>query len=202
MYSPESILQFWFNGVTDQTIIKSNQPPFNQWFSAKPEFDQQIHDQFCQVYQDAKNDKLKQWEETPSGKLALIILFDQFSRNMFRGKPQMYSTDAQALKLTWSLMAAKEDTKLMLIERFFVYMPLMHAENIYDQQRSLDSFIQLVMDCEGINPKNVSYYKTQLHYAKHHHEIIAKFGRFPTRNAILSRESTAEETLFLSRASG
>jgi uncharacterized protein (DUF924 family) len=126
---------------------------------------------------------LGHWQETPLAALALVIVLDQFPRNMFRGTSRSFSSDALALSVARGLIDRGFDRSLSKIERTFACLPFMHAENLAAQRRSLSLF-------QGLDPENIEY-------AKRHDEIIARFGRFPHRNSVLARESSAEETEFL-----
>jgi uncharacterized protein (DUF924 family) len=120
--------------------------------------------------------------------LARILLYDQFPRNMFRGTPRAFATDALARETTAYLLRTQGDRQLRPVERLFVYLPLMHSEDLTDQRQSVSLFQQLVQDDPLVD---------SVSYALRHREIIARFGRFPHRNAILGRSSTPEEIEFL-----
>lgn len=130
------------------------------------------------------------WQAASRSGLALVILLDQFPRNMFRGTPQAFATDALAREVATHLIQADCDRQLLPIERAFVYMPFMHSETLADQQSSVELFQQLAQERE---------YLSFVTYAIQHLEVIERFGRFPHRNAILSRPSTPEETAFLTQ---
>jgi len=129
---------------------------------------------------------LGRWQTTPLAALALVIVLDQFPRNMFRGTPRSFSSDVLALAAARSLVDRDFDRLLSKSERAFAYLPFMHAEDLPAQRRSLSLF-------QVLDPENIEY-------AKRHYEIIARFGRFPHRNAVLARESSAEEREFLKQA--
>lgn len=193
------ILDFWFNGVDDKTFIDRKAAPFNKWFTKNADFDRQIKDRF-------ENDVLKggrgeymSWTNTACGALALVILCDQFSRNIYRNTPQMFATDSLALEATCKTIRQEIDENFSLIERAFLYMPLMHAEDCTVQNMSVQCFEDLVEECKIKNPRNVSYYMYSLDYAHRHFTIIENFGRFPHRNVILGRISTPQELAFLSK---
>jgi uncharacterized protein (DUF924 family) len=128
---------------------------------------------------------LEQWQSTPLAALALVVVLDQFSRNMFRGTPRAFAGDLAALAAAASIIERGFDRLLSAQERTFVYMPFEHAEDLAAQNRSLALF-------GALDPNDMEY-------ARRHHEIIARFGRFPHRNAVLGRESTPEEIEFLKR---
>ncbi len=126
---------------------------------------------------------LEQWRSTPLAALALVVVLDQFSRNMFRGTPRAFAGDPAALAAATVALERGFDRLLSPAERIFMYLPFEHAEDLAAQHRSLALF-------EALDPND-------LEYARRHHEIIARFGRFPHRNAVLGRESTPEEIEFL-----
>jgi len=130
--------------------------------------------------------ELEQWRSTPLAALALVVVLDQFSRNMFRGSPGAFAGDPAALAAAAGAIERGFDRLLSAQERTFVYMPFEHAEDLEAQRRSLALF-------EALDPNDMEY-------ARRHHEIIARFGRFPHRNAVLGRESTPEEIEFLKRS--
>ncbi len=130
------------------------------------------------------------WSDTPRGCLAQIILIDQFSRNIYRDSPEAWSADDVALSFTKCALARSDDAALNHDERKFLYMPLMHSEVLTGQERCVALFRQLAE--EGVEDSELA-----LEFAIRHHEIIEQFGRFPHRNQILGRESTADEIAFL-----
>ena len=193
----DHILQFWFHSITDATTINKKSPPVSLWFNGGRKFDDEIRAKFLADYQKAKAGEFKNWELTARGRLALVILFDQFSRNMFRNTPQAFESDALALGLTQRSIKDGKDRELTLIERVFLYMPLMHAESLAPQEEGVATFESLVAESRQKSPQNTSYFEENLIYARGHRDVIARFGRFPHRNAALGRASTPEEVEFL-----
>lgn len=172
--SHQDILDFWF--------AKENKP---KWFVADNDFDQLIINKFADIHKKASNGELSSWTESSETILALIIVLDQFSRNMFRGSHLSFANDKKALEHTKEALSKEFDKKLASDDlRHFLYMPLMHSENMDDQILSVKLF---------------SFLPHILPYAQQHMEVIQKFGRFPTRNKALNRESTSEEIRFLQR---
>jgi uncharacterized protein (DUF924 family) len=176
-YSNE-IIDFWFSEEVKP-----------KWFIQDPEFDQQITEKFLDLYEEAKQAFLESTnpdfeEKTPEDFLAKIILFDQFPRNMFRGDKRAYETDFYARMLSSIAILRLQHTHLDPEKRKFIYMPLMHAEAIQAQHSSVMLFEE--MEDEEF-----------LKWARHHRDIIVRFGRFPHRNEILGRESTEREREFL-----
>jgi uncharacterized protein (DUF924 family)/putative heme iron utilization protein len=172
----EEILEFWFS--------EQVRP---MWFKATKEFDSKLRTLFMSTWQFAAANRLATWESFPQGALALVIVLDQFPLNMFRGRPESYSTEADARRVAESAIAQGFDQKLNNTQKAFLYMPFMHSEDLADQQRSVKFF-----EAAGI--------ENNLKWARHHHDIIRRFGRFPHRNAILGRESTIAESEYLNSA--
>lgn len=182
----DDILSFWFGEPrNDQQYYDERR---KLWFAADPLVDQDITNQFLGDYERAATQELKEWTVTPRSALACILLYDQFPRNMFRGTPRAFATDVLAREITSYFLSTQEDRQLRSAERLFVYLPLMHSEELTDQQRSVALFQQLARDDPLVD---------SVSYAIRHREIIAQFGRFPHRNAILGRLSTPEEIEFL-----
>ena len=190
------ILAFWFEGLNDQSVIQDS-PAAKKWFKKDFKFDAEIKERFEEEIINASCGKYREWEASMRGRLALIILFDQFSRNIYRNSPRAFESDPLALNLTLRSLKERTDKDLSLIERTFLYMPLMHSENFTDQEFSVKYFGDLVGDSRAVSPQNVPYYEYSLDYARRHRDIIKQFGRFPHRNQILRRPSTKEELAFL-----
>lgn len=197
MNSIQAILDFWFEGVDDTTPIETKKNPFKKWFLTDPAFDQEIRKRFQGDLINAAAGQYQDWEATPQGILALILLFDQFSRNMYRNTPKMHAFDPLACRLCLSLLKCHQDQDLPLIYRLFAYMTLMHAEDAEKQQLSVQQFKQLVEESKIKNPSNTHYYFYSLDCAKRHCATIERFSRFPHRNRILGRTSTPQELEFL-----
>jgi len=193
----QEILAYWFEGATDETPIDRNAFPFKKWFAKSPAIDSEIRKKFEVDLRRAEQGEYKSWELSPEGRLALILLFDQFSRNMYRDTPKMFATDPLALALSLSSITEALDRQLSLIEREFFYMPLMHSEQLEIQKLSLKCFQDLIAESRIKNQRNTAYYEYTGGFAQRHHDTIARFGRFPHRNIILNRPSTMEELEFL-----
>lgn len=170
-FVPTDILNFWY-GI-------ENKP---KWFIKDSAFDREIAEKFLSYYEEAAKGNLDYWQGSFEGSLALIILLDQFPRNMFREQPKSFATDAKALSITKAIIESGTDKNVQTDYKHFLYMPLMHSENLADQKLSIELF---------------NYDSNTHNYAKKHMEIIKKFSRFPHRNGILSRASTKEEIRFL-----
>ncbi len=188
----EAVLDFWFGEIRDGYPIEDRD---KLWWMGGPEVDRQIKGHFGKLVRDAANDLCESWKKTPRGRLALILLLDQFPRNIFRGTANAFAYDQQALSVCLDGLALGQDRKLATIERCFFYMPLEHSENLQHQNRCVHLFSELANSAKPERRKRMREY---LGYAEQHRQIIERFGRFPHRNAILNRTSTPEESLFLS----
>ena len=181
----EEILTFWFDEIRDEPAYFEEYAP--RWFVQNADFDRQIVQRFQTDYELAVQGQLAHWTETARGGLALILVLDQFPRNMFRNDPRAFATDPLAQQIAEQMLDAGLDRQLRLVERYFVYVPFMHSENRAHQQRSVQLFQQLV--------EERAYFDTP--YVVRHQEVIDRFGRFPHRNTVLGRVSTPEELEFL-----
>ncbi len=175
--SPQTVLDFWFQEASPR-----------QWFVKDETFDRMIYERFFETYRQGAAGHFDEWTKTPEGALALVIVLDQFSRNLFRNSAQAFATDAKALGIAKAAIRVGADQHLHSpVQRKFLYMPFMHAENLQDQDAGLVLFEQL-KDTQTLD------------YARHHRAIIARFGRFPHRNSDLKRPSSPEEIAFLKQA--
>lgn len=152
------------------------------------EFDAEIRRRFLTTLQCARAGALDAWRQAPRSSLALVIVLDQFSRNVFRDSPEAFSADPTALSIARNMLAAGWDLRLTPLERGFVYLPFEHSEALPDQDEALRCFADL-----RPFPETADLYT----WAERHHRVIARFGRFPHRNAILGRPNTPEEDAFL-----
>ncbi len=171
----DEILRFWFDDIDH-----------SRWFVKDPKFDRELEQRFGELLQRAKQDQLDGWCETPRGHLALIILLDQFSRNIYRDKPASFEADAKALALTLRGVEDGIDKELSLEARSFFCLPLRHAEDLEMQKLGLAKTHELNREGYGTDK-----------YARNHLELIERFGRFPHRNEILGRPNTPEEEEYL-----
>ncbi len=171
----DDVLRFWFeeNGR-------------DQWFGKDEAFDDEIRTRFGEAAHQARDGKLERWVEAPRSCLALIILIDQFSRNLYRDSPLAWSADVHALAITKLALEKGYDAELNSHEKAFLYMPLMHSEVLANQERCVELVEKLADGGDEFNRDNYEF-------AVRHRDIIAQFGRFPHRNEVLGRESTAEE---------
>jgi len=184
--SIDDVLDFWFQPGDGPGFEQSKQ----NWFAKDDAFDQQIVDKFAADYERAAAGELDDWMGSAKGCLALLLLLDQFSRNMFRGSPKAFTADPKARAIADHAVAQGFDKSYGPQERFFFYLPFEHSEDITDQNRCLE----LVREIPGAMEEEGNY-----KWAAAHHVIIERFGRFPHRNAVLGRESTDEELEFLTQ---
>ena len=155
-----------------------------RWYKRDDAFDASVRERFLALWHKAVAGELSSWETTDDGALALVILLDQFPRNMFRGDPKAFSSDAQALEVAHRALARGADKRIEAPLLQFLYLPFMHSEYLADQSRCVDLF-RTTADTEN------------LRYAEEHADIIRRFGRFPHRNRALRRTTTPEEQAFL-----
>ncbi len=177
----EEILTFWFGDPGDADYGK----PQMKWFTKDDKFDAEIQERFQDVMDDAAAGKLDEMAQSPEGAVALLIVLDQFPRNVYRGSPKAFAADAHARDVAAHVLEHGFDQQVMPVMRSFMYLPFEHSEDLADQERSMELFGALGGD--------------GLEWAEKHHVIIERFGRFPHRNAVLGRESTPEETAFLTQ---
>ena len=189
----EDILHFWFGAFP--TPYSADASKSDMWFVNGVDYDSEIFINFGVDYDRAINGELDDWIDSYRGRLALIILLDQFSRHIHRGTAAAFSQDERAQALCIDGLGAGDDSRLHAIERSFFYLPLMHAENIDTQNLSMRAYAQLVRDVPEQYRKP---FEMNLDFASRHHYVIERFGRFPELNELLERESTAEELDFLS----
>ncbi|MBF9029816.1 DUF924 family protein [Rhodobacterales bacterium HKCCE3408] len=173
---PEEVVRFWCDTCGP-----------DKWYAQEEELDAEIRARFGDAVLSAQQGGLADWEGTPQGSLALLILIDQFSRNIFRGSGQSFAGDARAREIARAAIAADHDLVIPYPERVFFYMPFVHSEDLADQDEGVR------LEEERLGPEGSEY----VLHAKVHREIIRRFGRFPYRNEALGRETSAAEREFL-----
>lgn len=171
--TPQSVLDFWFTELTPK-----------QWFVKDPEVDQTVTERFAGLHLALSRQVPPEWRASAEARLALVIVFDQFPRNIYRGSPLAFATDSLGLKAAKAAIALGSDAAVSEDRRIFFYLPFEHAETLADQERA-------VALCEALGNE------TYLDFARQHQDIIQRFGRFPHRNSILGRTSTPEEEAYL-----
>jgi uncharacterized protein (DUF924 family) len=183
--TPSDVLGFWFG----PTELSDTEAVTSRWFAKDEAFDREVATRFGGLVEQALQGGLRDWAWDHGQALARILLLDQFPRNAFRGTARAFAGDGLALEAAQAMVAQGQDMRLTPLRRVFVYLPFEHAESLQAQEESLRLFRRVAQEAPGLD----SY----LDYAVRHHAIVARFGRFPHRNAILGRASTAEETAFL-----
>ena len=174
----QAVLDFWFSDATRR-----------RWFNATPTFDETLRTRFLDTFEQAEAGGLRDWAETPDGALALVIVLDQFPLNLFRNQARSFGTEAAARSVAFAAIERGLDQQLKDSGKAFLYLPFMHSEDLADQDRSVALF-----EAAGL--------RENLRFAHHHRNIVARFGRFPHRNAALGRTSTQEEIDWLNSPGG
>ncbi len=167
------LLDFWFS----ERVKK-------MWFNSTPEFDRELQEKFESTYLEAMRGEHDDWANEVEGALALVILFDQLPLNIYRKKMESFQAEEKSREIAGQVIENKWDEQLDSSQKAFLYMPFMHSEDIQDQDLALSLFARAKLD-------------DNLKFAKHHRDIVVRFGRFPHRNAILGRENTAAEQDYL-----
>jgi uncharacterized protein (DUF924 family) len=181
----QAVLDFWFGPVDDPGHLTSRPP----WFRKDAGFDAQIAGRFGGTIEAALGGEFNHWRATPLGSLALLLVLDQFTRNVFRGQARSFAGDTVALSIAQALVGSGQDLVLTGVQRQFVYLPFEHAEDSAMQAQSMRLFAALEIDHPQL--------KGLLDWAQRHAAIVSRFGRFPHRNPVLGRLSTDEENAFL-----
>lgn len=191
----DDVLSYWFGGGAGAEAAMPER--LRRWFRGGPEVDREIRERFGGDLERARRGELDAWADTPRGRLALVILLDQFSRNLHRGTGEAFAGDSQALELAVEGLDRGVDSAFDPFERMFFTLPLSHAEDLASQERA-------VRTCEAwaasLPPALVGMAKSALDQARLHRDVIARFGRFPTRNQALGRTSTPEESAHVEAA--
>jgi len=190
----EKILEYWFGGFPD--AYSADLTCQKMWFEEGYKYDREIFINFGAVYQRAIEGELEHWLDMPRGRLAVIILLDQFSRHIHRGYPEAFAQDEKAQTICLEGIGTGDDLNLHPVERGFFYLPLEHAEDMEKQKWSVQAYNQLLADVPGSHQQP---YREMLEWAMKHHYVIKSFGRFPELNKILGRESTSEELEFIEK---
>jgi uncharacterized protein (DUF924 family) len=183
----DAVLHFWYGEIQETEDYRTQQS--KRWFMGGADIDAEVSEHFAQDHARAASGAYDAWMATPHGCLALVLILDQFSRQLYRGQSQAFATDAKARGIVTHAVAKGLDGDLHAYERWFLYMPMMHSEDGRDQDRSIALFSQLAHDeprLSGVVP-----------FAMEHCETIKQFGRFPYRNEALGRVTTPSEQIYL-----
>ena len=190
--TPDTVLDYWFG---DGLVTGwPTQPMGKVWFGGGAVIDQEIRTRFGSLVEAAVDGGLSDWEPPLAHRLALVVLLDQFTRNVFRGQAKAFAGDPRARALAGRTLAQGEDAALPLVGRVFMAMPLMHAEDLSSQTDCVRHFENLVAIA---GPAHAGHLEQNLASAREHRDIVAAYGRFPHRNAVLGRTSTAGELAYL-----
>jgi uncharacterized protein (DUF924 family) len=180
----EAVLDFWFGPLETRGRRR------REWFVKDPGFDAQVRQHFGDLHAKAARRELETWRLSPESMLALVIVLDQFSRNIHRGDPRAFAQDEHARDCAAEALMREDDLGFLPVERLFLYLPFEHSENSLDQEKAVELFLSLETfeETRGVT-----------RWALKHRAIIMRFGRFPHRNAVLGRPSTAQELAFLAQ---
>ncbi len=183
--NPQAVLDFWFaaEGEAEHGAVRE------LWFRKSDDTDRQIGERFGALIERALRGELEAWAAEPQAALAQIVLLDQFTRNSLRDTPRAFAGDKRALAAAMAMVGSRQDETLLPVQRVFVYLPFEHAEGMVMQEEALRLFTRLATEAPEL--------QNMLDYAQRHHDVVQRFGRFPHRNVILGRQSTAEEIEFL-----
>lgn len=185
------ILDFWFADIGTEFNVTAQK---GIWWGGDKSVDREIDQRFGSMVTAAKNGLLSMWEADHRGCLALVLLLDQFSRNIYRGSADAFSGDKMALDIAKMALTRQFDRLMTPVQRSFLYMPFEHSELLSNQERAISLFKQLLEEVPESGEKTI---QSSLDFAEKHRSIIARFGRFPHRNAVLSRDTTVEEKAYL-----
>lgn len=188
----EDVLDYWFGAAPEDPATAQHKAAL--WWGRSEATDAELRERFGATHEAASAGHLDGWAATPAGRVALVVVLDQLSRNLHRGTPRAFAHDPAARSLALAAIDAGQDRVGPFFHRVFLYLPLEHSERLADQERCARLFEQLRVECpEPLRDLARAY----LQYARAHRDIVARFGRFPHRNAILGRPSSAEELRFL-----
>jgi uncharacterized protein (DUF924 family) len=190
--TPSDVLDFWFGELDEEGLADESHA--GRWWKKDPAFDRRIQDEFGALHAGVADGECDDWLGAPRSRLAVILVLDQFSRNMFRDTARMFAGDPGALGAALDGIALGMDGKLRHDERGFFYMPLMHSEDVVLQERSVALFSAFRDSLMGKLRERAS---NSVRFAERHRDIVRRFGRFPHRNALLGRASTPDELEFL-----
>ena len=193
--TPEEVLSYWFPEGFNEAAPQTRRRQAERWMVGGPEVDREITERFGETLEQARRGELDHWAQTARGRLALIVVLDQFSRNVYRGSPLSYAQDEKALQLAVEGIELGMDHKLSRPERFFFWLPLGHSEDLALQERSVRHAQEEAAKVPSHRRAGAEFEVSQ---AKATRDVIARFGRHPHRNEILGRTSTLEELEYLS----
>jgi uncharacterized protein (DUF924 family) len=194
MSTPEEVLSYWFPEDFSNADPETRWRQMERWMAGGPEVDREITERFGEVLEQARRGELDHWAETARGRLALIVVLDQFSRNVYRGSPLSYAQDEKALRLAVEGIDLGMDRKLSVMERFFFWLPLGHSEDLALHEHSVSHAEEEAANAPSHLRAGAEFGVSQARAAR---DVIACFGRHPHRNEILGRDCTPEELEYL-----
>jgi uncharacterized protein (DUF924 family) len=192
--TPEAVLSYWFPEGFEEADPQTRRRQARRWMAGGPEVDREITERFGETLEEARRGELDHWAQTARGRLALIVILDQFSRNVYRGSPLSYAQDEKALQLAVEGIELGMDRELSRPERFFFWLPLAHSEDLAIQERSVSHAEE---EAANAPPRRRAGAGFELSQARATRDVIARFGRHPHRNETLGRPSTPEELEYL-----
>jgi uncharacterized protein (DUF924 family) len=201
MHGPPDILEFWFDGASDETRLERGDPSYQRWFGHDEGTDAYITKEFGVDVARARSGELDHWRTAPLDALALILLLDQFPRHIWRGNAAAFASDAAALTLALACIDARMDQDLSLCEQVFLYLPMQHSERLDDHEHSLRGYAALVEQASAKRLPILGFCQAALKAEHEHVETLRRFGRYPYRNAALGRLSTPAEATWLTTQS-
>lgn len=191
-FSPTQVVQYWFDGAEHD--VERIQARSKVWYSFSAELDAEIARKYGTLLQEIVNGQRQDWSQTSIGAIALVLVLDQFTRQIYRKTAAAFAYDAQALAITYSAISSGLDQEMSVPGRLFLYHPFQHSEKLKDQEFGVQIVRNLRTHCEQ---KWYDYVSESLRFFEEHCEIVRRFGRFPHRNDVLDRMSTPDELEFL-----
>lgn len=191
MPSPDDVLDYWFGDLTSPQATPST---VSLWFKGGPEVDEEIRARFGDAMEPARRGELDEWAKTPRGTLALLILLDQFPRNLYRNDPRSFGSDEHARKIARAALERGDDRAVFPVQSLFFYLPFEHSEDLEDQHLAVAKIRAAYERASGDARQML---EQTVDYAVRHRDVIERFGRFPHRNKVVGRTSTPEEEEFL-----
>jgi len=192
MSTSDEIITFWLGDAENNAAAVREQSKI--WYHGGTDVDETIQNRFACDLRSAEQQALNDWQDTPRGQLALVILLDQFSRNLYRASAAAFKNDLLALEIAEAAVSHEDYKSLPVCGQAFLFHPFHHAENIADQNRCIALYETLLEECHSDWREHIDGH---LKFAREHCEIVRKFGRFPHRNEVLRRQSTPDEQAFL-----
>jgi uncharacterized protein (DUF924 family) len=194
---PDDVLNWWFGDWSDQAPLGDPDPNLHRWWVRDDAIDAEARALFSTLHIEVARGDHDDWEQTARGTLAVVVVLDQLSRMLYRGSARAFRWDAQARDVTQRALEQARDRELRLIERVFLYLPLMHAEDRAPHRRALALYSDLAEEAEEAGLVRADVYRRVVSWEVRHKRVIDRFGRYPHRNLPLERTSTPEELAFI-----